>query len=167
MTSTRSRIRKAAAIDSPRVPVVLPLVEVAISQTGTAVVTVDGSPYDAPTPIERGGLAETFQTIADKHGPVRVYVTECDGAKFTDVVVPDPPTANASPKDPSASAPGITGEGFLPDEVVDLAVIVASQKADSAGAARVRVPPALLAGGAGVVVLVGRMSGAVKVSGPA
>ncbi len=165
MTSIRRPTRKAAATDSCQVPVVFPLVEVTFGQAGTAVVTVDGSSYDASAPIERATLEEVFHTIADEHGPVRVHVTECDGSEFTDVIVPDPPAANASPKDQSAAAPGIVGEGFLPDEVVDVAVVVASQKADSAGAARVRVPPALLAGHAGVVVLIGRASGTVTPSG--
>ncbi len=153
--------------DAPRVPVVLPLVDVTIEKDGTAVVAIDAEPYDASAPIDRTSLAKVIHAIADDKGPVRVHVTESDGSEFTDVVVPGPPGADASPNDRIASTPGIGGNGFLPDEDVDVAVIVARQKADSAGTAQMRVPPALLAGRTGVLVLIGRTSRVVTVCDPA
>jgi len=97
---------------------------------------------------------------------VRVHVTESDGSEFTDVVVPGPRVADADPRSPGSSVPGIAGKGFVPHEDIDVAIVVARQQADADGTAQLRVPP-VLAGRAGVVVLLGRSSGACSVCEPA
>lgn len=152
---------KTAPIDRLRVPVVLPLVEVTIEVDGTAVVDVDGNRYNAQAVIERRALAEVLKSIAAQRGPVRVHVTESDGSEFTDVIVSGTEASRPQSSDPHL--PGIASAGFLPDEDVEVAVVVARQKADSDGTARVRMPPALLAGRACTVVLVGCSSRAVAV----
>jgi hypothetical protein len=148
---------------SPSAPVVLPLVDVRISKDGIASVTVDNASHDAVTPVERDGVERdgverAIHEIAAKLGPVRVRVTESDESVFTDVVlpasVPDPPEAPAQPR------PGIAGEGFLPGEQVDVAVIVAQCAAGADGRTKLRLPPAVLACRGGAVVLIGRTSGA-------
>lgn len=152
---------KAAPCNRLRVPVVLPLVEITIEVDGTATVDVDGNRYDAEAPIERKALAEVLKYVAAQRGPVRVHVTESDGSEFTDVIVPGGDGGHPQSSDPHLS--GIASAGFLPDEDVEVAVVVARQRADSDGTARVRVPPALLAGRACTVVLVGCSSRAVAV----
>jgi hypothetical protein len=89
---------------------------------------------------------------------VRVRVTESDESVFTDVVLP--PSAPDPPQAPAQPPPGIAGEGFLPSEQVDVAVIVAQCAADADGRTRLRLPPAVLARRGGAVVLIGRTSGA-------
>ena len=146
---------------SPSAPVVLPLVDVRISKDGIASVTVDNASHDAVTPVERNGVERAIHEIAAELGPVRVRVTESDESVFTDVVlpasVPDPPETPAQPP------PGLAGEGFLPDEQVDVAVIVAHRAADADGRTMLHLPPAVLAGRGGTVVLLGRTSGAFAI----
>ena len=155
---------KAARFDRPTVPVVLPLADVTIDMDGAATVSVDGAPYDAETRIERGAVADKLESIASQRGPLRVRVTESDGSEFTDVIVPAPD--HDEPQSSRAGMPGIAGHGFLPDEDVDVAVVIARQRADAVGNAHLRVPLALLARRACVVVLVGRASGAVTICDP-
>ena len=141
----------------PSAPVLLPLVDVRISEDGIASVTVDNAPYDATAPVERDGVERVAHEIATKLGPVRVRVTESDQSVFTDVVIPAsvPDTPQATTRPP----PGLAGEGFLPDEQVDVAVIVAQRAAGADGRTMLRLPPAVLAGRGGTVVLIGRTSG--------
>ena len=138
------------------VPVVLPLVDVRISEQGIASLRVDNASYDAG-PVERDGVERVVHEIAATHGPVRVRVTESDESVFTDVVLPTsaPNTRDA----PAPPRPGLAGEGFLPDEPVDIAVIVAQRSADADGRALLRLPPAVLTRGGGRMVLLGRTSG--------
>jgi hypothetical protein len=65
-------------------------------------------------------------------------------------------------------SPGeVGGAGFLPDEPVAVAVVVAHQVAGADGTARLRLPPALLADRPGVVFLLGRTSGTVAMNAAA
>jgi hypothetical protein len=148
-------------IASVTVPVVLPLVDVRISADGTATVTVDRVPYDSAAALGRDGVDRVVNEIAAHRGPVRVRVTESDQSVFTDVVLPA--SAPAAPEPPAQPDSGFAGEGFLPDEPVDVAVIVAHRAADADGHAVLRLPPALLARHGGTIVLLGRTSGTVTI----
>jgi hypothetical protein len=61
------------------------------------------------------------------------------------------------------SAFGVSGEGFAAGEQVEVCVVVARHVTDDDGAARLRLPPALLADLQGLM-LVGRTSGTVALS---
>lgn len=150
-----------STIASAAVPVVLPLVDVRISEGGTASVTVDQVPCDSAAAVERDRIQPVVNAIAADRGPVRVRVTESDGSVFTDVVLPvSAPNAAEMPAPPRS---GLAGEGFLPDEPVDVAVIVAQHAADADGRAVLIMPPALLARHDATVVLLGRTSGTVTI----
>lgn len=148
---------------SLRVPVVMPLVEVAVDHEGNLDVRLDREPYSADGALHRSDLKSTLESIANDLGtPLRVEVREADGSAFTDIVTPGP-----RPGRPPASkrtAPEASVIDFLPDEEVSVAVVVARQRGGNA-ARDPRIPPALLAAHRGDVVLVGRTSGAVRVLG--
>jgi hypothetical protein len=143
------------------VPIVLPLVSVQFDHDRIATMLMDNIPHDAAEPVHREAVEHVVLEIAESLGPVRVRVTESDGSEFTDVILPKP--SGDQPRSSAAAEPGLAGEGFLPDELVDIAVIIAQQTADGDGRAHLRLPPALLADIGGTVVLLGRASGAFTV----
>jgi len=149
---------------------VLPLVVVRVNKDGLLDVTVDCEPYDTDGPLTRDELHRVLDTIAgDLASPVKVEIHELDESVFTDFITLEPKRAvhPAKPVRSSVSActGEVSGEGFLPDEDVAVAVVVAHQVANADGIARLRLPPALLTGRPGVVVLVGQSSGTIAVSG--
>lgn len=154
---------------SAKVPVVLPHVRVEITGDGTLEVTVDRNPRDVPANLAHNGrdaVPALIRQIATQIGtPVRVEVID-GGATFTDIVTPsNEPSRTVGVTTTAAELPGeVEGDGFLPDEPVAVAVVVAHQSADAHGVARLRLPPALLAGRPGLVILVGETSGAVALS---
>lgn len=154
--------------DVPRVPVLLPLVEVAISEEGCIEVLLEREPYAADRTLQRAGLRDVLADIAADLGtPVRVEVHETDGVTFTDIVTP---RASAVPSEDLVEAAAVpvgevSGAGFTPGEDVAVAVVVAHHVAGSDGTAQLRLPPALLAAHPGLVVLMGQTSGVVVVSG--
>lgn len=165
-----------------RVPVVMPLVEVAIDERGYLTVTLDREPYSADGVWQRDDLKQVLDDIAADLGtPVRVEVHEADDSTFTDIVTPDRPQLRTVEPAPAKKAPsvvremagrvicGVAGEvsggGFFPNEEVAIAVVVAHQVAGIDGTARLRLPPALLEAHPGLVVLMGKDSGTVTVSG--
>lgn len=153
-----------------RVAVVLPLVVVRVDKDGLLDVTVDREPYDTDGPLTRDDLHRLLNTIADNlASPLKVEIHELDEPVFTDFITLEPKHAAPQPKpvrsSVSTSTGGVSGDGFLPDEDVAVAVVVAHQVANADGIARLRLPPALLAGRPGVVVLVGQSSGKIAVSG--
>jgi len=164
--------------DQVKVPVVLPLVQVRINDVGLLDVTIDQTGYDTDPSSTREDLhREDLHRVLDQITndlacPVKVEIHEPDGSVFTDIITPTPrPTAVPESQSPSvartyvATVPGeVAGDGFLPYEEVVVAVIVAHQRAEADGTARLRLPPALLAGRPGSVVLFGRSSGAVALS---
>ena len=152
------------AVVSPRVPVLLPLVEVTIDETGAASVAVDHTPYDDAGPVSREAVEGVLHEIASSLGPLRARVIESDGSEFNDVVVPEPTDAPAT--DVAREPAVLAGTGFLPGEDVDVAVIVAHRQADGDGRAHLRLPPAVLSSRAGTLVLLGRTSGAFTVCEP-
>lgn len=157
---------------APRVPVVMPLVDVQVDLDGTVALLLDREPYATDTPLHREDLQRLLGKLAtDLDTPIRVEVREADGSTFTDIVTPgsqevrppDPPLAGTAPPDQTT---GETASGrFLPLEDIAVAVVVAHQTASEDGVANLRLPPALLETHAGRLVLVGRQSGAVVVSG--
>ena len=155
-----------------RVPVVLPLVVVRVNEDGVLDITVDREPYDTDVPLTRDELHRLLNTIAGNlASPLKVEIHELNEPVFTDFITleREPAAQPAKPVRSSVTAsPGeVAGDGFLPEEEVAVAVVIAHQFASPDGIARLRLPPALLAGRPGVVVLLGRSSGTIAVSGGA
>ena len=153
-----------------RVPVVMPLVEVTVDQEGYLTITLDREPYSADGALQRDDLKHVIDKIAaDLSTAVRVEVHEADQSTFTDIVTPDrPKLRTVKPTRKGAATVGeVAGDGFLPNEEVAVAVVVAHQIASTHGTARLRLPPALLEAHPGLVVLIGKKSGTVMVSGGA
>lgn len=152
-----------------RVPVVMPLVEVVVDEDGLLTVTLDREPYSADGALRREDLRRTLTDIAaDLRTPIRVEVREADDSTFTDIITPkqrDADPASAARR-VLASPLGISGDGFTAGEEVEVCVVVARQVAADDGSTQLRLPPALLACRLDVV-LVGRTSGAVALSGGA
>ena len=152
-----------------RVPVVMPLVEVVVDEEGLLTVTLDREPYSADGALRREDLRRTLTDItADLRTPIRVEVREADGTTFTDIITPKQRDTERAPaaRRVLASAFGISGDGFTAGEEVEVCVVVARQVAADDGSTQLRQPPALLACHPDVV-LVGRISGAVALSGGA
>lgn len=152
-----------------RVPIVMPLVEVVVDEDGLLTVTLDREPYSADGALRREDLRRTLTGItADLRTPIRVEVREADGTTFTDIITPKQRDTERAPaaRRVLASAFGISGDGFTAGEEVEVCVVVARQVAADDGSTQLRLPPALLACHPDVV-LVGRISGAVALSGGA
>lgn len=153
-----------------RVPVVMPLVEVTVDEEGILAVLLDREPYSADGALQRDGLERLLDGIATELGtPIRVEVREADDSTFTDIVTPDrpKPRMTKSAEHPATAIGEVGGRGFLPNEEVAVAVVVARQFAGTDGTARLRLPPVLLEAHPGLVVLMGQTSGTVTVSGGA
>lgn len=178
-TLTRDRTEHDKTTIS-RVPVVLPSVEIDIDAHAEVAVTLDGRPYTIPDDWSgRSAVGRVVDQITSElEEAVRVTVREADGSVFTDVLTPapaasspptaptPPPTLSAGPSVASAGVPGeVEASGFLVGEDVAVAVVVAHLSAGDDGTARLRLPPALLAGRPGLIVLLGQSSGTVAVSG--
>lgn len=151
-----------------RVPVVMPLVEVTVDQKGHLAVSLDREPYSADGALRREDLQRVLDDItADLGTPVRVEVHEADDSTFTDIVTPGRPRLHVV--EPVKQAPvtvgEVAGDGFLPNEDVAVAVVVAHQTASREGTTRLRLPPALLEAHPGLLVLMGKKSGTVMVIG--
>ncbi|WP_091117262.1 hypothetical protein [Nocardioides psychrotolerans] len=148
----------------------LPLVVVRVNKDGLLDITVDREPHDTDGPLTRDALHRLLNTIADNlASPLKVEIHELDEPVFTDFITLEPKRAVQPPRPVrssiSTSTGEVSGDGFLPDEEVAVAVVVAHQVANADGIARLRLPPALLAGRSGLVVLVGQSSGKIAVSG--
>ncbi len=148
----------------------LPLVVVRVDKDGLLDVSVDREAYDTAGPLTRDELHSLLDTIADNlASPLKVEIHELDESVFTDFITLEPKRAAQQPKpvrsSVSSSTGEVSGDGFLPDEEVAVAVVVAHQVANADGIARLRLPPALLAGRPGVVVLVGLSSGTIAIRG--
>lgn len=151
-----------------RVPVVMPLVEVHVDDQGYLTVVLDREPYSADRSLTRSDLKGVLDDIAaDLDTPVRVEVREADQSSFTDIVTPGRPQVQVvAPASTATSLVGeVAGDGFLPNEEIAVAVVVAHQMASTDGTARLRLPPSLLEAHPGLVVLMGKKSGTVMVCG--
>lgn len=150
-----------------RVPVVMPLVEVEVDKKGFLTVTLDREPYSADGSLTREDLKRVLDDIAADLGTaVRVEVREADRSTFTDIVTPERRELRMlkPAREATTSIGEVAGEGFLPNEEVAVAVVVAHQVASTDGTARLRLPPALLDAHPGLVVFMGKKSGTVMVS---
>lgn len=162
----------------PRIPVVLPLVRVAVDDTGSLSVTVDDKPLpDETSGLTRGELRPLLDRIATEHeSALRVEIHEPDGKVFTDFHTPEPPaTPGPTPKPVShkhsahderpiatVRAGALTGGGFQPGEEVLVAIVVHRTTSNSDGTLDLHLPVALLDRTAGDVMLVGQASGATR-----
>lgn len=165
----------------PGGPVVVPVVEFTIDNTGSMTVTVDGVPY-LPEPFAPGWRRESFPTILDtltaRHRtPLRVQVREADGSTFTDIITPprqrpgpmpwEAPAQGASASPLPAARPvlhQVVGSGFVPGEDVAVAIIHAHSDAAQDGSARALLTAEQAAAAVmGEVVLLGRVSGTLTI----
>lgn len=150
-----------------RVPVVMSLVEVDVDEKGFLTVKLDHEPYSADGSLTRDDLQRVLDEIAADLGTaVRVQVHEADENTFTDIVTPARPRQRmVKPmREVTTTIGDVAGGGFLPNEEVAVAVVVAHQVASTDGTARLRLPPALLEAHPGLVVFMGKRSGTVMVS---
>lgn len=164
----------------PRIPVVLPLVRVAVDDTGALSVTIDDEPLPDQAPVlTRGELRPLLDRIAtERESALRVEIREPDGKVFTDFHTPEPTTApEPTPKPVShersardvrpmvrVKAGSVFGEGFRSREEVVVAIIVHRTSTEADGTLDLRLPVSLLDRTAGDVVLVGKESGATRPS---
>lgn len=161
----------------PRVPVVLPLVRVAVDDTGTLTVTVDDEPLSDASALTREELRPLLDRIATERGSaLRVEVHEPDGKVFTDFHTPESTTAPERAPEPvrhersahdgqpsvSVKAGSLTGEGFQPGDEVVVAIVVHRATSNADGTLDLHLPVALLDRAASDVVLVGEASGATR-----
>ncbi len=164
----------------PRIPVVLPLVRVAVDDRGSLSVTLDDEPLtDEASELTRSELRPLLDRIATERGSaLRVEIHEPDGKVFTDFHTPEP-TAEPGPTPKPVShkhsarderpitsirAGALTGGGFQPGEEVVVAIVVHRATSNSDGTLDLHLPVALLDRTAGDVVLVGEASGATRPS---
>ena len=151
------------------VPVVLPQVVAAVDETGRARITVENIDHhdriDCPDgPVGRDELGAVLARIAEQvGGPVRVEVREPDGSRYADILQPRPPEPkpdDGHENNEPDTGPLLRGEGFLADETVLVAVVVATTQAHPDGIASLVDLP-LPAGTAGEVILLGGASGRI------
>jgi hypothetical protein len=149
------------------VPVVLPQAVATVDGSGNARIVIDNlgrESIDCPEgPIGRDELGAVLASIAEQiGGPVRVEVREPDGSRYADILQPRPPEPAEHPEqpDPSVKEPLLTGGGFLADETVLVAVVVATTQAQTDGTASLTALP-LPARSSGEVILFGGASGRI------
>lgn len=147
-----------------KAPIVMPHVDVRITEDGRATINVDGRPHDTGSAIARAHVRGILEQLAVELGtPIRVEVHEHDGDTFTDIVMP--PTDSSDPS--AANTPGTednsecAAAGFLPGEELVFAYVVARPHADTNGKATLHIPPALLALNRDTLLLLGPMSGTI------
>lgn len=159
----------------PRIPVVLPQVQVTVDDTGTMSVSIDDEPpTDDTSGLTRGDLHPLLDRIAtERESALRVEIHEPDGTVFTDFHTPQPaatpaPTPPAFPEtrdradaQPTVrvSAGTVIGEGFGPGETVVVAIVVHRTTANDDGTLDLHLPVALLDRTDEDVVLLGEQSG--------
>lgn len=142
-----------------RIPVVLPVVNVVIDESGVLTVDVDGEPYDAGQPQARGDLQALLDEITGQRDTaVRVELQESDGTTYADIATPPSEAPEPSIEPPvtlAPSAPGISGTGFRPGEPVAVAYVLLRETADATGRTVIHLPSAALAGRHAALVLLG------------
>ena len=164
----------------PRIPVVLPLVCVAVDDTGALSVTIDDEPLpDEASVLTRGELRPLLDRIATERGSaLRVEIHEPDGKGFTDFHTLEPTTATEPAPKPvrhersardarpmvRVQASSVFGGGFQPGEEVLVAIIVHRTSTQADGTLDLRLPASLLDRTAGDLVVVSEASGATRPS---
>jgi hypothetical protein len=144
--ATNTRVDAAPTVV---VPVVLPQAVVTVDDSGNARIVVETVDHperiDCPDgPIGRDELGTVLASIAEQvGGPVRVEVREPDGSRYADILQPCLPEPAGDPERPETSAdePVVAGGGFLPEETVLGAVVVATTQAQPDGTAALTALP--------------------------
>ncbi|MFD4323574.1 hypothetical protein ACFWQC_03000 [Nocardioides sp. NPDC058538] len=143
----------------PRVPVVMPAVEIRVDEAGAAQVSIDREPYGVPGGLRRDGVRRLVQDLADRLGPLRVTLIEANGESFVDIETPRT-ERSALAHEPRSNAADPVGR-FQPGEEVLVTVVIARCPAGSDGKAPLRLPPAMLHRYGADIVLVGQRSNTV------
>lgn len=144
-----------------KIPVVLPVVHVAIDDAGSLTVDLDGEPYDAGRALGRDDLQTVLDTITGESATaVRVELRESDGTTYADIATPADSNepSDKLPETPTApvrSMSRISGTGFRPGEAVAIAYVLVRETADADGGAALHLPLAALAGRSAAMVLLG------------
>ena len=126
------------------VPIALPVVRVEVSADEAFTVSVDKEPYAVPLGFGRDQVRGRLADIADELGPIRVEITESNGAKYVDIQTPSdrgPVPAEPAPVQPASY--GIRGR-FGAGEDVLVTVVVARRTAEPDGTVAVLLPPAFV-----------------------
>ncbi len=148
-----------------KTPVVLPVVAITVDEDGVLSARLDGQPYADQRPLLRGDLRGLLDEITSELAtPVRVQMAEADGTTYVDISTPpgdDTTQEGSADVLPIRMLPGVTGSGFRPGEQVAVAYVLLHATADDAGAAVVRLPPAVLSRHQGALVLMGLDSNTV------
>jgi hypothetical protein len=151
-------VKRASAVGTSGVPIVLPTVEIRIDDAGFATVAIDKEPYEVPGTFRRDGVRRLVQDLANTHGPIRVVITESDGETYIDIETPredasaPPPGPVYQPEPQSSTGP------FSPGEDVLVAVVVDRRTPGSDGTVSLRIPPAITRRYGGAVYLIGHAS---------
>jgi len=122
----------------PAAPAVLPTLD-AVAVAGDAfTLSLDGRPLGVPVPRARLGQA-LARAAGEAATPVRVRIREADGTSYTDILEP---ARSPEPRAPAPSGPVrefvVAYEGFLPGEIVLIAVVDRTMTAGSDG--RITLP---------------------------
>ena len=143
-----------------RIPIVLPIVHVRVTENGALHVDVDGEPHDTESPLSRDNLGDVLDQITTAlDSPVRVAVTESDQTTYVDIATPPVRQPVLAQRHATrVDAPGVNGTGFQPGEEIAIAYVIARQTADGDGSTALHLPPALLAAKREGLVLLGMTS---------
>lgn len=148
-------------------PAILPRLLIQFEGSGVPTFTLDEDEYvppGGPYPPGRASIRDVLEAIRDDLGPIRVEIVETDGSTYSDVLragdADNTPAATADDMDTDAYA-----SGFLPGELVAVAVIVSEHPASEDGTSNVRLPVAVLARHGSSLMLLGRSSGTLTFLG--
>ena len=175
--------RRTTWQDPAQTSVLLPHVVVTVAENGALNVTVDGIAFPPPqqdSAWTRGTFGELMDAVtADRTITVRIEVRESDGSVFTDLIRARKPTPAERAENVPQERRGkhtttnhppelveVTSEGFVAGEDIAVAVVVAHTDATGTGHARSLLDTRQvidLSDGGGEVVLLGRVSGTVRV----
>jgi len=173
----------------------LPRLRISYAPDWTPTLTLDGEPYELPTPTRgvnwRDPRVLGRLVALDLDRAVHVLAMNPEGGTYSTIAVPgaitdddsaaqrpvastevrSAGTAGDATEEPSGSVwhyPfGVVGTGFLPGERVCVAVVVAAREAHDDGTAELPLPAALLDHLPAAIVLLGCTSGTLVVHDPA
>ena len=146
-------------------PAILPRLLIQFDGSGVPTFTLDEDEYvppGGPYPPGRASIRNILEAIRDHLGPIRVKIVETDGSTYSDVLLAgdadSTPAATTDDMDAYAS-------GFLPGELVAVAVILSEHPASEDGTSNVRLPAAVFARHGSSLMLLGRSSGTLTFLG--
>lgn len=154
-------MKRASNLDAFGVPIVLPTVEIRIDAEGSATVTIDKEPYEAPRNLRRDGVRPLVQDLANDYGPIRVVIVEDDGETYVDIETPREDASDPPLRPADEPAPRHPRGPFRPDEDVLVAVVVGRRTSKPNGGVSVRMPPVIAQRYGSGVYLLGQTSHAV------